>query len=151
MGTGRGWAACFLFLTLPGCAVLPPRPGFHSPHLEAELSAPADQVWEAVQAVLAGAPRRATDRERGIVRTDWIEGWGDRPFGLFGGSWRRRVRMTVRVEPLGSGSRLSVSTQTEERAPGGRLALRWQRIPSDGAVEREFMEQVRAHVHPKAL
>lgn len=77
-----------------------------------------------------------------MIRTGWVEGWGERRFGLLGGSWRRRSRMTVRIRPSGEGTAVSVSVQTEEKAPAGRLGLRWQRAAADPSIETEFFQRL---------
>lgn len=107
------------------------------------LNAPPEAVWQASLAVLEGAPMRAAAQDRGMIQTGWVEGWGERPFGLLGrGSWRRRSRMTVRLSPSGEGTAVSVSIQAEEKAPAGRLGLRWQRAAADPADEAEFFKQL---------
>jgi hypothetical protein len=37
---------------------------------------------------------------------------------------------------------VSVNAQVETKPPGGSQAYRWNRIPSDGAIEQEFLQKV---------
>lgn len=138
--------ACLLSLTLlVGCFTHLPGPTI-SPGQVLQLPAPEPETWEAIQAVLGTTPLRSSDRLERIIRTDWVEGWSERRFGLLGGSWRRRYRLTIRLDPSTKQTQVAVAAEVEERAPAGRLALRWERIPSDGSIERDFLHRLRDHV-----
>ncbi|MBI1953531.1 MAG: hypothetical protein HYS41_05340 [Candidatus Omnitrophica bacterium] len=129
-------------MALPGCATLASQPILSSHRLE--LPVKPEAAWQAIHAVLGKTPLRSVDRAQGVIQTGWVEGWGDRRFGLMGGSWHRRYRLTISLKPLEGGSQVAVASQQEEKAPAGRLALRWRRVPSDGSVETDFLNRLKA-------
>jgi hypothetical protein len=58
------------------------------------------------------------------------------------GSWQERYRLLIKVTGEGNKTYVSVRTQVEEKAPGGSRAYRWNRISSDGTIERDFLEKL---------
>lgn len=96
--------------------------------LERRLDASADRTWAAAVAALEplGVTRR--DTERGALATGWIETEPARSQGVvLRQGFRRRSRFRLTVEPAGAGSRVTIRGWSEERAPGGSRAFRWER------------------------
>jgi hypothetical protein len=104
----------------------------------------ANTVWNAVIQSLEGIPIEAKDKEDGFLRTQWVKGWSTKKTtGLFlEGSWQERYRLLIKVTGEGNKTYVSVRTQVEEKAPGGSRAYRWNRISSDGTIERDFLEKL---------
>lgn len=139
MKTGWALTFCALLTSLQGCGTAQARPVPFEHRILLEAS--SEKTEEGLREILGDTPI-LSDRD-GLLQTDWIEGWGDRPFGLLQRNWRRRVRLAIRREPAGSGMAVSVRSRIEEKPPGGSMSLRWRRAPSDGTVEQEFLEMLK--------
>lgn len=139
-----GLLAMASLFPLPGCATLATQLG--PPSSQARLEVPQAQAWEAIHDVLERTPIRSENQAQGVIRTNWVEGWGDRRFGLLGGSWRRRYRLTIWIEPIGDKSLVKIRTDVEEKAPGAATAFRWRRVRSDGSIEADFLNRLQAQV-----
>lgn len=100
-----------------------------------------DTVWNAVIQSAEGIPIEIKDEENGFLKTQWIKGWSaKRTSGLLlEGKWQERYRLFVKVTGVQNKTYVSINTQIEEKAPGGSQAYRWNRIPSDGIIEKEFL------------
>lgn len=98
--------------------------------------------------VLKDLPIKKVDAGREKLETEWMEGWGARPFGPFrggvlGGQWMRRMMLLVRLKPEDSGgTEIRLVSRIQEKAPGGTQATRWQPVPSEGKMEREIFERI---------
>ena len=101
-------------------------------------------VWDAVIRSTEGVPVEMKDREKGVLRTQWVKGWSaDKTTGLLlEGHWQERYRLLVSVHEEQGKTYVSVNAQVETKPPGGSRAYRWSRIPSDGAIEQEFLEKL---------
>lgn len=116
----------FALLALGGCAT--------APGVSRTFDAPPEAVSWAAHAVLADVP---PDRDEPSEQ------------GLFlGNVYRVRVRYRFEME----GSLVRVRADVERRAPGGPRSLRWERVPSEGRYEREFLdavaERLKSERHP---
>jgi hypothetical protein len=139
-------------LGLAGCATL----NFQDaqPDYRARYPVPAERVWEAVVKVFEDLPRGTVDANRRALETGWMEGYGERPFGPFGGGmmggqWKRRLKILARVQPLdAAGSELRLVTRVEEKPPGGPRAYRWERVLSSGEMEKEIFTRVQKILAP---
>ena len=98
-------------------------------------------VWGAAIQSVEGIPLEISDREKGILKTQWIKGWSSsKTTGLLlEGHWQERYRLLIKVSDEQGRTYVSISAQVETKAPGGSQAYRWTRVPSDGAAEREFL------------
>ncbi len=105
------------------------------------IDADKNTVWDAVIQSVEGIPLEISDREKGILKTQWIKGWSaSKTTGLLlEGHWQERCRLLIKVSEEQGRTYVSISAQFETKAPGGSQAYRWTRIPSDGAAEREFL------------
>ena len=108
-------------------------------------------VWDAVIRSTEGVPVEMKDREKGVLRTQWVKGWSaDKTTGLLlEGHWQERYRLLIKVIDEQSRIYVSISAQVETKAPGGSQAYRWTRIPSDGAIEQEFLEKLERNLAGK--
>lgn len=101
-------------------------------------------VWDAIIQALEGIPLEVKDEERGIVRTHWVAGWSsNKTSGVFlEGQWHERTRLIVTLISEHEKTYASISSQREEKAPGGSQAYRWVRTTSDGIPERDFLKKL---------
>ena len=105
------------------------------------FNADKNTVWDAVIRSAKDIPVEMKDREKGVLRTQWVKGWSaNKTTGLLlEGHWQERCRLLIKVSEEQSRTYVSISAQVETKAPGGSQAYRWSRIPSDGAIEQEFL------------
>ncbi len=105
------------------------------------FDADKNTVWNAIIQSAEGMPVEINDREEGVLRTHWVKGWSaNKTTGLLlEGHWQERYRLLIKVIDEQSRIYVSISAQVETKAPGGSQAYRWSRIPSDGAIEQEFL------------
>ena len=105
------------------------------------FNADKNTVWDAVIRSAMDIPVEMKDREKGVLRTQWVKGWSaNKTTGLLlEGHWQERCRLLIKVSEEQSRTYVSISAQVETKAPGGSQAYRWSRIPSDGAIEQEFL------------
>ena len=105
------------------------------------FNADKNTVWDAVIRSAKDIPVEMKDREKGVLRTQWVKGWSaNKTTGLLlEGHWQERCRLLIKVSEEQSRTYVSISAQVETKAPGGSRAYRWSRIPSDGAIEQEFL------------
>ncbi|MEB2308917.1 MAG: outer membrane protein assembly factor BamC [Candidatus Brocadiaceae bacterium] len=101
-------------------------------------------VWDAVTQALAGIPIETTDMEQGLLKTQWVKGWlAKKTTGLLTeGEWQGRYRLFIQVSEVEDKTYVSIRAQTEEKAPGGSQAYRWNRVVSDGTIERDFLKRI---------
>ena len=105
------------------------------------FNADKNTVWDAVIRSAKDIPVEMKDREKGVLRTQWVKGWSaNKTTGLLlEGHWQERCRLLIKVSEEQSRTYVSISAQVETKALGGSQAYRWSRIPSDGAIEQEFL------------
>ncbi|HHT9108398.1 MAG TPA: hypothetical protein ACFYD9_07090 [Candidatus Wunengus sp. YC64] len=105
------------------------------------FEADKNTVWNAIIQSAEGIPVEINDREKGVLRTHWVKGWSaNKTSGLLlEGHWQERCRLLIKVSEEQGRTYVSISAQVETKAPGGSQAYRWSRIPSDGAIEQEFL------------
>lgn len=101
-------------------------------------------VWDAVMCAAEGIPVEMSDREKGILRTQWMKGWSStKTTGLLlEGQWQERCRLLIQISEEQGRTYVSISAQVETKAPGGSQAYRWSRMPSDGAAELKFLKKL---------
>ncbi|MBM4053670.1 MAG: hypothetical protein FJ264_03130 [Planctomycetes bacterium] len=111
----------------------------------------AASAWEAVDQAIMGIRVKEKNVEKGFLITDWIKGYSTtRDMGLLlEGRWQERYRLYITVVPEQDRTYLSVSSQVEEKAPGGSRAYRWERIPSNGMPEQMFLDKVEQILNAK--
>lgn len=103
-----------------------------------------ETVWAAVLQTLEGIPIEVSDREKGFIKTRWVERWSEKKTTglLFEGRWHERHRFLINVKKKDEKVYVSVNALVEEKPPGGSKAFRWDRVASDGTLERIFMDRL---------
>jgi len=135
------WLSFALFTTiLAGCATQGFKPR-NMAGVSHYFNADKNTVWNAIIQSAEGIPVEINDREKGVLRTHWVKGWSaNKTTGLLlEGHWQERYRLLIKVSEEQSRTYVSISAQVETKAPGGSRAYRWSRIPSDGAIEQEYL------------
>jgi len=77
-------------------------------------------VWDAVIQSSEGIPVEMKDREKGVLRTQWVKGWSaNKTTGLLlEGHWQERYRLLVSVHEEQGKTYVSVNAQVETKPPG---------------------------------
>ena len=116
------------------------------------FEADKNSVWNAIIQSAEGISVEINDREKGVLRTQWVKGWSTNKTSglLLEGHWQERYRLLIKVSEEQSRTYVSISAQVETKAPGGSQAYRWTRIPSDGAIEQEFLGKLENILGEKA-
>ncbi len=132
----------FLAIITTGCAT--GRWGGNMSSVSRYFDANVDTVWNAVVQATEGTPIETKDKEKGVLRTRWINRWSeDKSMGLLlEGRWQERHRLHVKVTGGKDKTYVSLCAQKEEKAPGGSRAYRWNSAVSDGTLEREFLRKL---------
>lgn len=108
------------------------------------FNADKNTVWDAVIQSSEGIPVEMKDREKGLLRTQWIVGWSTNKTSglLLEGRWQERYRLLIKVNAEQGKTYVSINAQLETKPPGGSQAYRWIRIASDGSREQEFLRNL---------
>jgi hypothetical protein len=109
----------------------------------------ADTVWNAVIHAVEGIPVETADKEKGVLRTRWVQGWSSRKTTglLLEGRWQERYRLFIEVNDKQDKTYVSIGTLMEEKAPGGSQAYRWSRVASDGTIEQNFLRKLESIIN----
>ncbi len=101
-------------------------------------------VWDAVIQAAEGIPLDVRDKEKGLLRTNWVVGRSTTKTSglLLEGTWQERYRFHVRVAGEGGKTYVSINAQMEDKPPGGSAAYRWNRVESDGSLEQDFLKKL---------
>ena len=132
----------FLATLTAGCAT--GRWGGNVSSVSRYFDANADTVWNAVVQAAEGTPVEVKDKEKGVLRTRWVNRWSEnKSMGLLlEGRWQERYRLHVKLTDRKDKTYVSICAQIEEKAPGGSRAYRWSSATSDGTLEREFLRKL---------
>jgi hypothetical protein len=104
-----------------------------------------EHVWASVIMSLGDMPLDKIDKEKGLVRTDWIEGFSERSSRsiltkrLLDDYRKERYRLTFTISGNILVSSVKVRCQVQEKARGGSAAYRWERTKSTGEWEEEAL------------
>lgn len=107
-----------------------------------------EDVWSAVLMSLEDFPLDKINKEKGIIKTGWVEGFSQRKARsimtdrLLDDYWKERYRMTIRISGNNLISSVKVSCQVQEKARGGSAAYRWERKESAGEREEETLMRI---------
>ncbi|MFQ5965274.1 MAG: hypothetical protein ACE5KZ_13445 [Candidatus Scalinduaceae bacterium] len=88
------------------------------------------------------------DKEKGLVKTGWIEGWSQRKTrGILTDRFmdnylKERHRIVLNISGNNWISSVAVRCQIQERARGGSAAYRWERKQSTGKIEKEVLTRI---------
>jgi hypothetical protein len=107
-----------------------------------------EDVWSAVLMSLGDLPLDKINKEKGLIKTGWIEGLSQRKARsivtdrLLDDYWKERYRITFRISGNNLISSVKVSCQVQEKARGGSAAYRWQRKKATGEREEEALMRI---------
>ena len=105
-------------------------------------------VWSAVLMSLGDLPLDKINKEKGTIRTGWVEGFSERKARsivtdrLLDDYWKERYRVTIKISGNNLISSVKVSCQVQEKARGGSAAYRWERKKSTGEREEEALMRI---------
>ncbi len=105
-------------------------------------------VWSAVLMSLGDLPLDKINKEKGIIRTGWVEGFSERKARsivadrLLDDYWKERYRITIKISGNNLISSVKVGCQVQEKARGGSAAYRWERKKSTGEREEETLMRI---------
>jgi hypothetical protein len=108
-----------------------------------------EHVWATVIMSLGELPLDKIDKEKGVIKTGWAEGFSqtrkarsvvtDRFLDDY---WKERYRITVTISGNIMSSSVKVSCQLQQKARGGSAAYRWERMKSTGEIEEEVLRRI---------
>jgi hypothetical protein len=104
-----------------------------------------ETVWSAVLDSLDGMPLDKIDKEKGIIKTGWVEGFSQRKARsivtdrFLKDYWKERYRLIVKISGNILNSSITVRAQVQEKARGGSAAYRWERKKSSGEKEEKLL------------
>ncbi len=122
--------------------------GSHSSKYTKTFNEDFEDVWSAVIMSLGGLPLDKINKEKGIIRTGWLEGFSQRKARgimtdrFLDDYWKERYRITFRISGNNMISSVKASCQVQEKARGGSAAYRWQRNKSTGEREEEALMRI---------
>jgi hypothetical protein len=118
------------------------------PGVARRFEAPPDAVRGAALEALSGFPNVVAEERE--IRTGWLERDAPGPPQgiLMDVPDRERVRIRLDIRPADGGTEVVARATIERRGPGGTPALRWQRIRSDGRIERETLDRISKALSP---
>ena len=105
-------------------------------------------VWSAVLMSLGDLPLDKINKEKGTIRTGWVEGFSERKARsivtdrLLDDYWKERYRITIKISGNNLISSVKVSCQVQEKARGGSAAYRWEKKKSTGEREEEALMRI---------
>lgn len=106
-----------------------------------------NDTWNAAISALEITPLAAVDKNKGLIKTEWVEvRSGKEAAGLFFVKhWKERYRLLISVismSALDKSTEVSIIVHAEERAPAGIQAFNWQRKTSNGTIEINLLEKI---------
>lgn len=107
-----------------------------------------ETLWSAALIALDGMPLDKIDKEKGLIKTGWLEGWSQRSARsaltrrFLDENWKERHCLIVKISRDNAFCTIAVSCRVQERPRGGSAAYRWQRVHSTGEKEEEFFVHV---------
>ncbi|MFQ5686731.1 MAG: hypothetical protein ACE5GV_08735 [Candidatus Scalindua sp.] len=140
---------CTLFGTSPRHQAYDDRSaGSHSSKHTKTFNEGFEDVWSAVLMSLGDLPLDKINKEKGIIKTGWVEGFSQRKARsivtdrLLDDYWKERYRITFRISGNNLISSVKVSCQVQEKARGGSAAYRWERKRSTGEREEDALMRI---------
>ncbi len=108
-----------------------------------------EHVWATVIMSLGDLPLDKINKEKGIIKTGWAQGYSqtrkarsvvtDRFLDDY---WKERYRLTVTISGNIMASSVTVRCQLQQKARGGSAAYRWERVKSTGEIEEEVLRRI---------
>ena len=122
--------------------------GSHSSKYTRTFNEDFEGVSSAVLMSLGALLLDKIDKEKGIIRTGWVEESSERKARsvvtdrLLDDYWKERYRVTIKISGNNLISSVKVSCQVQEKARGGSAAYRWERKMSTGEREEETLMRI---------
>ncbi len=157
MSTTKVFLIISLFF-LAGCSLFGRPSGYQTDYGATRVQSPKDiksfdddfeHVWATVIMALGNMPLDKIDKEKGIIKTGWAEGYSqtrkarsvvtDRFMEDY---WKERYRLTITISGNIIASTVKVRSQLQQKPRGGSAAYRWQRMKSTGEIEEEVLRRV---------
>jgi hypothetical protein len=108
-----------------------------------------EHVWATVIMSLGELPLDKIDKEKGVIKTGWAEGFSQTRKArsvvtarFLDDYWKERYRITVTISGNIMSSSVKVSCQLQQKARGGSAAYRWERMKSTGEIEEEVLRRI---------
>lgn len=108
-----------------------------------------EHVWATVIMSLGDLPLSKINKEKGIIKTGWAEGFSQTRKArsvvtnrFLDDYWKERYRLTVTVSGNIMASSVKVSCQLQQKPRGGSAAYRWERMKSTGEIEEEVLRRI---------
>ncbi len=108
-----------------------------------------EYVWATVIMSLGDLPLDKINKEKGIIKTGWAQGYSqtrkarsvvtDRFLNDY---WKERYRLTITISGNFMASSVRVKCQLQQKARGGSAAYRWERVKSTGEIEEEVLRRI---------
>ncbi len=128
----------FLVVSTVGCAALSGAPS------TVKAGCSYDQAWSVALASVDEFALSQTDKDKGMITTDWIGFASKRQAGAFGREANEeRARFFLNVEAARQPIRISVRQVREFFSPmGARSQSGWQRIPPIAEEEQRLAQRI---------
>jgi hypothetical protein len=145
-------------LFLAGCSLFGRSSSYQSDYGTTPAQSPKDtksfnddfeHVWATVIMALGNLPLDKIDKEKGIIKTGWAQGYSqtrkarsvvtDRFMEDY---WKERYRLTITISGNIMASSVKVRSQLQQKPRGGSAAYRWQRMKSTGEIEEEILRRI---------
>ncbi|KHE90231.1 MAG: DUF3576 domain-containing protein [Candidatus Scalindua rubra] len=107
-----------------------------------------EHVWATVIMALGNMPLDKIDKEKGIIKTGWVQGYSqtrkarsaitDRFLEDY---WKERYKLTITISGNIMASSVTVRCQLQQKPRGGSAAYRWERVKSTGEIEEEVLRR----------
>ncbi len=108
-----------------------------------------EHVWATVIMSLGDLPLDKINKEKGLIKTGWAEGYSQTRKArsvvterFLDDYWKERYRITVTISGNIMSSSVKVSCQLQQKARGGSAAYRWERMKSTGEIEEEVLRRI---------
>ena len=108
-----------------------------------------EHVWGTVIMSLGDLPLDKINKEKGIIKTGWAQGYSqtrkarsvvtDRFMEDY---WKERYRLTITISGNIMASTVKVRSQLQQKPRGGSAAYRWERMKSTGEIEEEVLRRI---------
>ena len=114
-----------------------------------EISAPVEEVWQAVQETLKPYGMKKIDPQKNEIESRWIQDRVKRSRGILKAVasqiYTRRYRLKIRLKPLAHLTGVEVRGRFEERPLDSPPSGKWRRYKLqavDYDIERDFFMQI---------
>jgi len=157
MSTTKVFLIISLFF-LTGCSLFGRSSSYQSDYGATHAQLPKDtktfnddfeHVWATVIMSLGDLPLDKINKEKGVIKTGWAEGYSqtrkarsvvtDRFLEDY---WKERYRLTITISGNIIATTVKVRSQLQQKPRGGSAAYRWERVKSTGEIEEEVLRRI---------